>query len=210
MPHVYEWSTLSRLVPFQERGCQISLPVRIQLAGLEKWVVQCKMQNSNIRLFTDTKRTAIRLIWVSAVAQTIIETPVFVPEQYVIHLFQYCSFNMQAEKFLTRLGELISYIWAHRKLKKGKCFLWGLVSWWDVPPVNLVPCLVYLHPCQVDPEGRSLLEKRHYNSLESLQPEWILLLKPDKEKRPFFPQCLNSKGKHKLMLLIFCLYQTIC
>lgn len=61
--------------------------MRIQPAGLEKWVVQCKMQNSNIRLFTDTKRTAITLIWLSAIDQKRIETPVFVPEQYVIYCF---------------------------------------------------------------------------------------------------------------------------
>lgn len=103
MSHVYKQSTLSRLVPFQERGCHISMPMRIQPAML-KWVVQCKMQNSNIRLFTDTKRTSIRLIWVSAKDQKIIEIPVFVPDQYVIYLFQFCSFNVQAEKCLTRLG----------------------------------------------------------------------------------------------------------
>lgn len=119
------------------------------------------MQNYNIKIFTDTKRTVIRLIWDSAMDQKIIETPVFVPDQYVIYLFQCCNFNMQAENILTRLGKLIPYTWVHRKFKKGKCFLWGLVSWWDVPPVNLVPYLVYLHPCQVDPEGSSLLAKRH-------------------------------------------------
>lgn len=137
------------------------MSMRIQHAGLEERVVHSKMQNSNIRLFTDTKRTIIKLIWISGIDQKIIETPVFVPDQYVIYLFQYCSFNVRAEKFLTRLGKLISSTWAHRTLKKGKCFLWGLVSWWDVPPVNLVPCLVYLYPCQVDPEGRSLPAKRH-------------------------------------------------
>lgn len=84
------------------------MSMRIQHAGLEERVVHSKMQNSNIRLFTDTKRTIIKLIWISGIDQKIIETPVFVPDQYVIYLFQYCSFNVRAEKFLTRLGKLIS------------------------------------------------------------------------------------------------------